>query len=308
MKKLCSCLFAASLPDSAPNRVALMKNFISKYPLPYSNDQAKNDDSRLLAASLEEAQLESAKANDANEAKTEFLSYMSHEIRNPAAVMMNIADILATSGPLTEKQRNLIHTLQLSSESLINLLNDFLDITKIESRHIELERIPFSLYQTLQDVSCIMSASARGKGLEFALRCEPVKNCLFLGDPARLRQMMLNLCSNAIKFTDKGSVEISVTSENSGIETIKQIIISVSDSGIGISTEQKEKIFEKFSQADPSIHRKYGGTGLGLSITKRLAEAMGGSIDVQSSLGKGSIFTLRLPLTLDSGPAQIQSL
>lgn len=273
-----------------------MKTFISKYPVPRSNDETRNDDSRLLIASLKEAQIESAKANDANEAKTEFLAYMSHEIRNPASVMINIANILAASGAFTDKERDLIRTLQLSAESLISLINDFLDITKIEARHINLEKIPFSLYQTVQEVAHMMSASARSKGLDFTADCESVKDQIFLGDPMRLRQMLLNLCSNAIKFTEKGGIDILVISEASSIKETKQISISVRDSGIGISPEYQERIFEKFSQADPAIGRKYGGTGLGLSITKKLAEAMDGTISLQSCLGKGSTFTLCLPL------------
>lgn len=275
-----------------------MKPFISKYPLPRSNDETRNDDSRLLTASLKEAQIESVKANDANEAKTEFLAHMSHEIRNPAGVMINIANILAATGPFTDKQRDLIRTLQLSSESLLSLMNDFLDITKIEARHINLEKIPFSLYQTVQEVAHMMSASARSKGLKFTTNCESVKDQIFLGDPMRLRQMLLNLCSNAIKFTEKGGIDILVTSEASSIKETKQISINVRDSGIGISPEYQERIFEKFSQADPTIGRKYGGTGLGLSITKKLAEAMDGTINLQSYLGKGSTFTLCLPLPL----------
>lgn len=275
-----------------------MKPFISKYPVPRSSDEQRHDNSRLL----EEAKIEIAKANDANEAKTEFLTHMSHEIRNPASVMINIANILAASGSLTEKQQALIRTLQLSSESLISLINDFLDITKIEARHINLEKIPFSLYQTAQEVAHMMSASARSKGLDFTTDCESVKDQIFVGDPMRLRQMLLNLCSNAVKFTEKGGVSILIVSEASPIEKTRRISISVRDSGIGISPEYQDGIFEKFSQTDPSISRKYGGTGLGLSITKKLAEAMDGTISLQSCLGKGSVFTLCLPLSLKAAP------
>ncbi len=235
---------------------------------------------------------ECIKAQDANEAKTDFLTYISHELRNPAGVMISIANILSTTSPLTGKQKELIDALQLSGEMLVNLLNDFLDITKIEARHINIEKTPFSLYQLMQDINQMMSPNARSQGLKFAVHCDSVKNETYIGDPAHLRQMILNLCSNAIKFTDKGAVEISVK------KTTAQISISVRDTGIGISSEDQNRIFEKFCQADSSINRKFGGTGLGLLITKKLAEAMDGSIDVMSTPEVGSTFTLSLPLVL----------
>ncbi len=233
-----------------------------------------------------------SEAQDANDAKTEFLTYISHELRNPAGVMISIANILSKTAPLTSKQKELIAALQLSGEMLVSLLNDFLDITKIEDRHINLEKIPFSLYQLMQDINQMMSPNARSHGLEFAMHCDSVKNETYTGDPARLRQMILNLCSNAIKFTDKGTVQISVQ------KTAAQISISVRDTGMGISGEDQKKIFEKFSQADSSINRKFGGTGMGLLITKKLAEAMNGSIEVMSTPEVGSTFTLYLPLVL----------
>ncbi|MCK6417642.1 MAG: ATP-binding protein [Alphaproteobacteria bacterium] len=274
-----------------------MKPSSSKYPMPCSYYKEKNNECSLLAK-LKEAQIERIRANDANDAKSEFLANMSHEIRNPAGVMINIANILAIGSNFSTKQRDLIRILQLSSESLINLINDFLDITKIEARHINLEKIPFSLFQTVQEVAHMMSASARSKGLKFTTDCESVRDQIFLGDPMRLRQMLLNLCSNAIKFTEKGDISILVISEASSIKEIKQIRISVRDTGIGISPEYQERIFEKFSQPDATIGRKYGGTGLGLNITKKLAEAMDGTISLKSFLGKGSTFTLCLPLPL----------
>jgi PAS domain S-box-containing protein len=244
--------------------------------------------------------VEKDRAEAANIAKTEFLANMSHEIRTPMNAVIGLSTLLALSRPLTQKQIEFVETLQLSADSLLALINDLLDISKIETRNVRLEEIPFSVTQLVQEVYEMVAHQAKKKGLQISLNniCPSIQTRTFLGDPARLRQILLNLCSNAVKFTDAGSVEINVMCEPGDHEGVEMISIVVKDTGIGISPENTDAIFNKFVQADSSINRKYGGTGLGLAITKTLAEIMGGSIDVQSERNKGSAFTLRIPLKI----------
>jgi signal transduction histidine kinase/CheY-like chemotaxis protein len=237
-------------------------------------------------------------AQEANKAKSDFLATMSHEIRTPMNAVMGLANILSISSPLTAKQREFIQTLKTSADSLLTLINDLLDIAKIESQNVGLECIPFSVPDLLTDVVGIMDVSARQKDLEFnsSINCECVSERLFIGDPTRLRQILLNLCSNAIKFTEKGSVDISISCEPTEQDNRENLIFIVTDTGIGIPTNMLETIFTKFIQADSSISRKYGGTGLGLAITKELLEYMGGTITVKSELNRGSTFVVSIPL------------
>ena len=233
-------------------------------------------------------------AQQANTAKSEFLANMSHEIRTPMNAVIGLAHILSASQPLTDRQREFIHTLQLSADALLALINDLLDIAKIEARTIELEEIPFRLDQLMQEVATIMSVRAGEKQLSFTVQAAPVAERVFRGDAARIRQIVLNLCSNAVKFTERGGVHVDVRQEGS------EVRIAVKDTGIGIARDMLGDIFEKFVQADSSINRRYGGTGLGLAITKTLAELMDGDITVTSKPGEGSTFTLRLPLPLSA--------
>ncbi|MGZ9097337.1 MAG: PAS domain S-box protein [Micavibrio sp.] len=235
-------------------------------------------------------------AEAANQSKSEFLANMSHEIRTPMNAVIGLSNILALSHPLTDKQKEFIKTLQLSADSLLSLINDLLDISKIEAHSVELEDIPFSLSLLIKEVVAMMEPQIREKGLSLTLDDQCIKNRTFRGDPSRLRQIIVNLCSNAVKFTDEGIILIS-TSSSPDPETGKEMIgITVTDSGIGIAKEQQATIFDKFIQADSSINRKYGGTGLGLAITKALTEIMGGTITLESTYGKGSIFKIAIPL------------
>jgi len=235
-------------------------------------------------------------AESANQSKSEFLANMSHEIRTPMNAVMGLSNILALSQPLTEKQKEFIKTLQLSADCLLSLINDLLDISKIEAHSVELEDIPFSLSLLINEVVAMLEPQIREKGLNLTLDDQCIKNRTFRGDPARLRQIIVNLCSNAVKFTDEGIILIS-TSSSPDPETGKEMIgITVTDSGIGITHEKQTAIFEKFIQADSSINRKYGGTGLGLAITKALTEIMGGTITLESTYGKGSTFKVLIPL------------
>ncbi len=255
------------------------------------------DNARLY----DQVRLGQEKAEEASRAKSDFLATMSHEIRTPMNAIVGLSAILASTSPLTHKQKEFIQTLRSSADSMLMLVNDLLDISKIEARAIELEELPFSLKDLMHEIEGMMSLRAREKDLSFAIDTRSVDNLVFVGDPARLRQVLLNLFSNAIKFTEKGGVSADVLKEDSEKPGVARISIVITDTGIGIAEEKIETVFEKFVQADSSISRKYGGTGLGLSITEKLIRAMGGTISVRSTLGEGSVFTVSLPLRLASG-------
>ncbi len=231
-------------------------------------------------------------AESANLAKSDFLANMSHEIRTPMNAVIGLSNILAMSQPLTAKQLDMIKTLQMSADSLLALINDLLDISKIEARTVSLEHIPFDLAQLIQEIISMMAMRSQEKGLTFTVDDRSIRSRLFVGDPTRLRQILLNLCSNAVKFTETGGIDIQIGCEPAALPQIDKISITVRDTGIGIAGDKLNAIFQKFTQADSSINRKYGGTGLGLAITKMLTEIMGGSIRVDSVLGQGSAFTV----------------
>jgi signal transduction histidine kinase len=230
------------------------------------------------------------KANAANIAKSEFLANMSHEIRTPMNAIIGLSDILERSRPLADNQYRFIKTLRESAESLLMLINDVLDVAKIEASGIEIENIPFALDKMLAEIVGMMSVRASEKNLIFKMNIAPIKGKTFMGDPTRIRQIITNLCSNAVKFTAEGSITIKVSQGASDTK------ISVIDTGMGIEKNKLENIFEKFTQADNTISRKFGGTGLGLAISRTLAELMGGHIEVISTVGVGSEFSFILPL------------
>ncbi|MCP4756699.1 MAG: response regulator [Proteobacteria bacterium] len=244
------------------------------------------------------AQAERAReaAEAATRAKSEFLANMSHEIRTPMNAILGMAELLSETG-LSKEQQDYVQTCKSSSEMLLSIINDILDISKIEAGQIELESIAFDLRDLVEDVGKIMAFRAREKGLELACRVAPDVHSFVVGDPTRLRQVFLNLVGNAIKFTEKGEVVLDVvrTPDRKRSEMLR---FRVKDTGIGIPFEKKEAIFESFSQVDSSISRKYGGTGLGLAISKRLVEFMGGRIQVESEPAAGSefFFDLGFPL------------
>ena len=246
-------------------------------------------------------QREAAKAAEAaNIAKSEFLANMSHEIRTPMNAVIGLSNILSKSEPLTPKQKEFVKTLQMSADSLLSLINDLLDIAKVEARSVELEHIPFSVVHLVQETVSMMNVRAVEKGLTFKVlqECACIEKRKMLGDPTRIRQILLNLCSNALKFTEQGGIFIHISCTPADDPTREVITISVEDTGIGIPADKIGDIFYKFTQADSSINRKYGGTGLGLAITKTLAEIMGGTVEVKSEPGKGSTFSVTLPLEI----------
>lgn len=235
------------------------------------------------------------RAETASIAKSEFLANMSHEIRTPMNAVIGLANILARSEPLTTKQQEFIKTLQLSANGLLGLLNDLLDIAKIEAQTVEMESVPVDIQKLAQEIISVTNVKAQEKGLKLNLDASEI-NTIYSGDPTRLRQIILNIVSNAIKFTEAGSIDVIISKKPTHKPHTDLILFTIKDTGIGIAADKVDSIFNKFVQADSSINRKYGGTGLGLAITKTLVELMGGSIAVESALGKGSTFKIELTL------------
>jgi PAS domain S-box-containing protein len=232
-------------------------------------------------------------AEAANRAKSEFLANMSHEIRTPLNGVMGVASALGRT-ELSDQQHEMVGLITSSAETLESLLSDVLDLARIESGRLELKSEAFDLAQSVRDVGALFEPSARAKGLAFAVEVSMAAEGLFTGDAPRLRQVLSNLVSNAVKFTAEGGVRICLDAQPG--ESGAQVSLSVADTGIGFDAEAGERLFERFEQADGSITRRYGGTGLGLAISRSLAEAMGGRLEATSRPGRGSTFTLELEL------------
>ncbi len=227
-------------------------------------------------------------ADEANRAKGQFLASMSHEIRTPMNAIIGMTE-LALDTPLNKVQRDYMETVRNAGEALMRLLNDILDFSKMESKRVEMERVEFNIRESLGDFLKPVALSAHQKGLELAYHVSQSVPDIVLGDPSRLRQIVVNLVGNAIKFTDIGEVVVRVEKENVS-EEHAILHFSVADTGVGISQDRQSRIFEPFTQADGSIARRYGGTGLGLAISKGLAELMGGRMWVEGGPGAGTIF------------------
>jgi PAS domain S-box-containing protein len=235
-------------------------------------------------------------AESANRAKSDFLANMSHEIRTPMNAVIGFSALL-TQTELTNVQQDYLNSIQQSGEALLNLINDLLDFSKIEAGHLDLESIEFDLRHTLEGALDIVSEKANRSNLDLACLVEPSVPQKLIGDPGRLRQVMLNLLNNAIKFTHQGEVVARVSATVLADQRCR-LRVTVKDSGIGMTAEVKQKLFQPFTQADSSTTRRFGGTGLGLSICKRIVEAMQGEIGVESEAGMGALFWFEVELSV----------
>ncbi len=253
---------------------------------------------RLMRGSAKALEKAEAEAQEASRAKSAFLAMMSHELRTPMNGVLGLAHALRGT-ELSPRQAEYLEMIEQSGHGLMTILNDILDLSKIEAGRLELEVAPFDVRKLAAQIRLVWSETARLKGLDLALDVDPATPTWLSGDAARVRQILMNLVSNALKFTEAGRVTVRIAPAEGGVA------LSVSDTGVGMSQEQRARLFTPFVQGDRTIARRFGGTGLGLTICRQLADMMGGEIGVESVPGQGSTFTARLPLPAALGPVAV---
>ncbi len=299
----------ASVPHSSMQELALLSEQLQKVSDYVQNEHRIRQElahkTRLLEISthkLETANAEAIAAAEAarkaDQAKSEFLANMSHELRTPMNAVIGLTNLLLLKDHAPATQKQYLHLMQTSAQHLMQLINDLLDITKLESGQATLESIPFDLMHTIQDAVELTRVQAKQKHIGLTLNVLSPPPPELVGDPHRLQQVLINLLGNAVKFTDKGGVTLELDCRANPVTRCWNITIAISDTGIGIPSDKIGAIFDKFSQADSSISRTHGGTGLGLSISRMLVELMKGKISAESTYGQGSRFVIEFPLSL----------
>jgi PAS domain S-box-containing protein len=306
-----------SAPDGALRRLVISCIDVTDQRDIQEKLQGAQDEQTRLAAETfalaedldrarEEAENARLAAEAANVAKSRFLAIMSHELRTPMTAVIGMGDLLMGTA-LTPQQQGFVKTLRGSAETLLAILNDVLDFSKVEAGQLELEKIDFSLHRLIDDVINLFQVRAATKGVTLSASIADDTPRHVRGDPIRFRQVLFNLIGNAIKFTDRGRIEVALWAVDWPGGQV-ELHCEVSDTGIGLSDEQSARLFEAFVQADASTARRFGGTGLGLAICKRLVEAMGGKIKVKSELGRGSTFHFSIVVGHADGPPSLDAI
>lgn len=283
-----------TIAESNIKEIDMLGQQLKKISQYVQNEHRINEELMLKNA---EAVMARERAEKSDRAKSEFLANMSHEIRTPMNAIVGLINILQSHQYSAERQKEFLQAMQMSAQQLMQLINDLLDVSKLESQQLQLESIPIDLCEIINEVISINALRAREKNLVLRAEGKEKLTHKLLGDPLRLRQILLNLVSNGIKFTEKGGITIELGCHEMAGDQMR-VTISVIDTGIGIPEDKLQSVFEKFSQADNSITRKYGGTGLGLSISKTLVELMDGELTVQSTHGEGSRFIVDITLPI----------